>query len=953
MQARQLIGRIDIVTSLGDAVAGGGRVVIEGPVGVGKTSVARVVADRRRAAGAPVHWVQGLPGLRTVPLGALQTSTGTTEAVAAAGRLRADLAGDGALCVVDDLQWIDDRTLAEVQQVLTASAAGLLATTRAGERLGDAHLALLRATGAEVLPMAPLDDDEVAELAAAVLGAPPDRSLRRSLSAATGGNPLFAIELLESARAAGVLHLEHGTWRARGPLAPSTLLREVVAGRVDGLDEPAREAAEVLAVAERLPLADAERVVGADALARLDRASLLAVDAGEDATSATVALAHPVHGEVLRDQLGPVARRATLRRLVDGLDGSDGLDGLDEGGSRVGDPTAPRQLDVLRWARWHLELDLELEPAVRDRALGAALDALDLDTAERLARRAWIAEPSAVHGTTLATILQRQQRYDEAAEVQAAIATLSADDRQRVTSACLDAFTAFHFDQDPERALAVVREAGASVQDTEGRIGARAVELYVLVIGGRFGDCFATIAAVEELTVPWARPALRQLVAGFAMVQGRFVDAMALFDTPLLSPTDLFLSAEDAEMLAVGLHAVAEAMAGRPADGAERAAAAHEAASERHLARATADPDIALAFCALTAGRPAEAGRRAATAIAAFEGLLDFNSAVFAHALALDAAVATGDAERAAEERAALAARRDGAEQLYRAFDVRAEAAARAVLDGDADGALALLAATTDALLAEGAAGMAGELVGRALELGADPADWVARADACVVPGQGELVDLRAAAVRAAAATTGTDPVGGDRADGGGSAAAVRDAGAAADPLDELDRVAGRLEALECRRDAAWVLDLAATAAARRGATRRSRALRHRADACRVDLSAELLGPVAAGETGAATDGPNGSARVSVLGASGDGGGPEPAEGPLATLAPIADERWALLTAREREVAALAARGLPSKRIAAELALSRRTVDHALGRVYAKLGIAGRVDLVGRAVPPA
>lgn len=57
------------------------------------------------------------------------------------------------------------------------------------------------------------------------------------------------------------------------------------------------------------------------------------------------------------------------------------------------------------------------------------------------------------------------------------------------------------------------------------------------------------------------------------------------------------------------------------------------------------------------------------------------------------------------------------------------------------------------------------------------------------------------------------------------------------------------------------------------------------------------------------------------------------------------------LTGREREIATLAARGLPSREIARRLDISIRTVDNILGRVYSKLGIAGRdelTDLLGR-----
>jgi DNA-binding CsgD family transcriptional regulator len=51
------------------------------------------------------------------------------------------------------------------------------------------------------------------------------------------------------------------------------------------------------------------------------------------------------------------------------------------------------------------------------------------------------------------------------------------------------------------------------------------------------------------------------------------------------------------------------------------------------------------------------------------------------------------------------------------------------------------------------------------------------------------------------------------------------------------------------------------------------------------------------------------------------------------------------LTRREREVALLAAQGMTSRRIAAKLGVSVRTVDNQLGRVYTKLGVTGRREL--------
>ncbi|WP_329319871.1 helix-turn-helix transcriptional regulator [Streptomyces sp. NBC_01262] len=63
-------------------------------------------------------------------------------------------------------------------------------------------------------------------------------------------------------------------------------------------------------------------------------------------------------------------------------------------------------------------------------------------------------------------------------------------------------------------------------------------------------------------------------------------------------------------------------------------------------------------------------------------------------------------------------------------------------------------------------------------------------------------------------------------------------------------------------------------------------------------------------------------------------------------------EMQASLSAREREVAALAAAGVPSREIGAQLFVSTRTVDNHLQRVYAKLGITSRRDLANMIAPP-
>jgi DNA-binding NarL/FixJ family response regulator len=56
-------------------------------------------------------------------------------------------------------------------------------------------------------------------------------------------------------------------------------------------------------------------------------------------------------------------------------------------------------------------------------------------------------------------------------------------------------------------------------------------------------------------------------------------------------------------------------------------------------------------------------------------------------------------------------------------------------------------------------------------------------------------------------------------------------------------------------------------------------------------------------------------------------------------------KRFAALTAREREIAQLAAGGATNREIADSLHVSVRTVENHLAAIYKKLGIGSRTDL--------
>jgi DNA-binding CsgD family transcriptional regulator/energy-coupling factor transporter ATP-binding protein EcfA2 len=268
--------QVDLLRGQLDALgAGRGSVVlVTGPAGSGKTTLLAEAASLAADGGILVFCGGGDPGARAVPLGAILDALVSTddppvdparlhelsqspdqrfwllrelqESLEKAAR-RAPL-----LVVVDDLQWADAATasaLVTLSRRLATHRISWLLALRRGELSEAAQDAVdrLEAAGASEIPLGPLDETAVAQVARDMLGGEPDQALREVLSRADG-QPFLLTELLRGLRAENLVTVDGSTAKlAAGARLPRRLV-DSVAGQLARLTVPARDAVEMASV---------------------------------------------------------------------------------------------------------------------------------------------------------------------------------------------------------------------------------------------------------------------------------------------------------------------------------------------------------------------------------------------------------------------------------------------------------------------------------------------------------------------------------------------------------------------------------------------------------------------------------------------------------------------------------------------------------------------------------
>ena len=260
------VGRDDLVASLVASFTckpnTSRAILVEGEAGIGKTWLLQRAADRAGAEGAIVCVGRADALSRESTLAPIVTalssmlgddheSRSLVEAMAPRGfagpsmqepidlaGLRIERAGDllearaaqaPVTLAIEDVQWADIATMRALQQFIVRFAGvGIKVVITRRTPTPDVSIELdtllHRFSGADAttVHVPPLTTPELEQLAQAALDLPADPALMRLL-ARTGGNPLYAAELLRAGLADGTIAAEHDVLVARGDALPADL----------------------------------------------------------------------------------------------------------------------------------------------------------------------------------------------------------------------------------------------------------------------------------------------------------------------------------------------------------------------------------------------------------------------------------------------------------------------------------------------------------------------------------------------------------------------------------------------------------------------------------------------------------------------------------------------------------------------------------------------------------
>jgi DNA-binding NarL/FixJ family response regulator len=460
--------------------------VLAGAAGVGKTRLALAAAAEAQAAGHAVARAVATRAASAIPFGALAQllpplegrPAGILRRAAAALRERA--AGKPLVIAVDDADLLDAASATLLQQLESGRDAFVLATVRTGQPAPDSIVALWKDGSCEYLELQPLSREHVDALIREVLGGSVDGRTLQRVWTASHGNPLFLRELIRDGLEHGALAEADGLWRWHGPLRAGNRLTELIDARLGTLSAEEQAPLGLLAFGEPLGADLLESLGAPRVFEALERRGVLEVT--QDGRRLEVRLAHPLYAQALRARTSVLAARTLQRRLADALEATG----------------ARRRADLRRLATWRLEsggggsADL-LVAAAREAQTG-----LDAQLAERLARAAIDAGGGFPARHALARALTRQERFDEAETLFAALEREVSGDPDRAVVAEARARNLMWGLGRASEAEKVLLAAEAAIADGAMREDVVAVRAWMLCFAGRPADALDAVSPLLD-----------------------------------------------------------------------------------------------------------------------------------------------------------------------------------------------------------------------------------------------------------------------------------------------------------------------------------------------------------------------------------------------------------------------------------------------------------------------
>ncbi|WP_244185680.1 helix-turn-helix transcriptional regulator [Mycobacterium marseillense] len=614
-------------------------VALVGESGVGKSTLARMLAKAVESAGRTVRFALGTQTGCAVPLGAfsrvVSLGVGHEPAVMLAAAHNTLGQDKNLVVVVDDAQLLDPLSATLVNQLAASRSARLIVTIRSGEPVLDAVTALLKERMLLTVRIDPFTREQTALLAGAVLGGPVDAGLVDELFERSAGNLLLLRGFLTAGRENGTLVCTDEGWQLRGPLHADRELRDVLEFRLQSLSPEELEVVEVLAVAELLDWENLSDICDAEAMATLERRGLIQLVA--DGSHTLAQLNHPMLGEAAIRYAGTVRVRQlngllakTLRRHLRGPPRRSQLSDLR---SRI------------RLAQFMMRSDLDPDLDVVVKAAAGALAMSNVVLGEQLARFAFDRGGGLPAALVLAEALSWQGRGEDAEAILLDVDIDDVDQSMIARWGCLRAANLAWGCGDVETATRVLAEVKASVS---AEAAVCLIDALQLSIGFFSGDVETTIELGPHLcdsdAVPMATVWVAIATCGALVAVGRFSDVRRIADAGLRAAT---LCKAGSQRFAIGLAEVMVATAAGDYSAADRIASRY-AAMAAGLPAAEAMVDAMLGLVHVTRGELSSACAALGRSISQLSQGFPSPWLVVVAALHAQAEGARGDSEAAA-----------------------------------------------------------------------------------------------------------------------------------------------------------------------------------------------------------------------------------------------------------------------------------------------------------------